>query len=232
MLSKKPITSGARTKTASIFAGGRWRNFAQAIVNRHRRIRRRSGLSLHWRRLSSGKRWVRQHWLPSPGVMNWQLNLSVNAEIQNFVREHRYALPTRRLENPEFVSAGLALADQPQARLISHHFLMQRLIRTHKLQTQQPMTLVTEHNIHTAIRPVVRENSRVENTLVVKAAPARDRELESNAHVRKPSAVAQMPPTVNLPPRMPEIDISHIADQVMRQLDHRISSWRERRGRS
>jgi len=34
------------------------------------------------------------------------------------------------------------------------------------------------------------------------------------------------------PTPVPDINIAHITDQVMRQLDHRISAWRERRGRA
>jgi hypothetical protein len=45
--------------------------------------------------------------------------------------------------------------------------------------------------------------------------------------------VREMPATSSVAqPRMADINIAQITEQVMRQLDHRISAWRERRGRA
>lgn len=232
MLSKRPITAGARAKTAGVFGSARWQNFAMAFANRYRRIRRRSGLFLRWRRHYPGLRWVRQHWLPSSGVMNWRLNLNLNADMKEFVREHRHFLRTAPQHEPTIFDGDGAPAARPTPRLISQHFLMQRMIRTFMIRERQPSMSLVQHSVHTAVRPIVRENLRVEHTLVLKTVAEQTRETEVSVAVRKPAALVEMPNAPATPPRMPEINISQIADQVMRQLDHRISSWRERRGRS
>jgi hypothetical protein len=232
MLSKRPISAGARAKTADVFGGARWQHFAKAFANRYRRIRRRSGLFLRWRRHSVALRWARQHWLPSSGVMNWRLNLNLNADMKEFVREHRHYLRITPEHEPTIFGGDGAPTARPTARLISQHFLMQRMIRMHMLSEQQSVMSLVKHTVHTAVRSVVRENLRVEHTLVTKTVAERNGETEVSVEVRKPAAVVQMPNASTITPRMPEINISQIADQVMRQLDHRISSWRERRGRS
>jgi hypothetical protein len=230
MPSKEPITSHSHIKAKSGLIKPKWRKVAIALASRYRRVRRIGDASLSWRRPPASVRWIRHHWIAAPGVMNWHLNFTLNARMTEPVREP-YALPSRAQEDsPSFTFDSITAA--VQLRRISHHFLMQRTILRHTNNERQSVMSLVNHDIHTTVRPIVRESSHFEHTLVVKAAHNRNRQPETGAPLRVLSNVTPMPQTPAFPAPMPQINISQIADQVMRQLDHRISSWRERRGRS
>lgn len=116
--------------------------------------------------------------------------------------------------------------------LISRHFTMERFLERELIQPQQPLALTAERVIHTAVRPVVRESLDFEHSLLSTPKAELKRESEPILAERQiPTWVATQRPAATTP-HIPEVNIAQIADQVMRHLDHRISSWRERRGRS
>jgi hypothetical protein len=215
-------------------AGQRWQKLGRQFVRRWRRFPRQVGLTLQWRRPIAWRRWLREHWLASPGPMPWQLNLGLNMHI------HADAGSLRNLRAPSSGGSGRSLLapllwkEKPSAGtpLISRHFSLQRFVQSQVIAGLQPAVMIVERNMHSALRPIVRESSKVEYKALPTSMADHSRAAESNLLERRMAPVLEANKTAVTTGRVPEINIAHLADQVMRQLDHRISSWRERRGRA
>jgi hypothetical protein len=119
-----------------------------------------------------------------------------------------------------------------EAALISRHFSMLHFVQSQVITALQPAGTIVERNLHSALRPIVREGPRVEPKRLVTTIADYGRAAESNLQERRMAQVVEAQKASVTTGRTPEINIAHLADQVMRQLDHRISSWRERRGRA
>lgn len=209
----------------------RWLTFAQQLASRRRRQRRHIGVTMHWLRRLAGTRWLRSVYshLSSPMQLNLGVNVQVHegAEVvRQFVSRHNTLLPL-----PLAHSVQPAASDHGPLR-ISQNFVMQRFVTERRGIVEQPMRPLGAASVHTSVRPVVRTNTRVECRLLSRPTAERPSSAEVSAAGPKafPATVVSMPAGIPVCP--PEINVAQIADQVMRQLDHRISSWRERRGRS
>jgi hypothetical protein len=109
---------------------------------------------------------------------------------------------------------------------------MNRFVERQVPVALQPMRMLADHVVHTSVRPVVREKLLVEHRLLSGPAPSRALKAESIAVESRIVTPREIQTPAATPVRVPDVNIAHIADQVMRQLDHRISAWRERRGRA
>ncbi len=70
--------------------------------------------------------------------------------------------------------------------------------------------------------------------MVTRRGPAFDRPSESPSRQasREPSRDAATPPVRPAPVNLPAVELDRVTDHVLRSLDRRLGSWRDRRGRS
>jgi hypothetical protein len=226
------------------FAGARWLGIAHRLANRYRRIRRRTESAMLWRRALARPRRFMQPNLAVLPAQPWRLNMGLNFHFSQSVSTPR---PSRVEPSP----AALPETAQPQLHSrtfsptyksmqapiwrtsIVNHLTMKRFVTRQAPALLQPMCLLTEHRVHTAPRPVVRERSQAQALPLSRSATAQARGAETVRVEPRIPAVREMPATSSVAqPRMADINIAQITEQVMRQLDHRISAWRERRGRA
>jgi hypothetical protein len=227
MLRKPKVVSFANARARG-FAGARWLSFAARIrANYGSFNKRRGGLLLHWLRHPSRSITFQNRWLLSALFPRYQLHLSNPLYFGDvFHSQKDSAAPPKYAAAP---GGG-----------------MQRFIHNHFSLALRSIRVLESKSLHTAVRTVVREKHSVEHhfaaqPLQVQAtnaasspvAPgpsvltiARQAETRRNAVQDELQKVPRFPSAIST-----EMDVNRIADQVIRQMDHRIAAWRERRGR-
>jgi len=244
MFVRPQLAVSRRTEQRRTLATLRWRDLARRVAGRYRQSQRRMGLTLHWRRPTVKTRWLREHWLRehtlreswvlTPGTMRLRLSFNLNVNEHETTRDllRQPGFAPAKAQRTILTSATLHEKQLILRSLVSPAFPLQRFVKPQVITALQPVIMNAGRDVHTAVRQIVRETTRVEHRLIAKREPEARRESETKFAERKnvPSLVTNRAAAVT--PTMPEINISQITDQVMRQLDHRISSWRERRGRS
>lgn len=228
--------------------GLRWRETARRLALRYRVCRRAPGFNLQWVRRLSRTRRLHERWLLGLSSSGWQLHLGLNLQLHEISRNvPGFVLAAQTLapisspvtthatrdtrSRADFVPpAPLPRAISTPARKpsrIARGFAMARFVLQHLSIAMRPARINPERVFCSFVRPVVRESVRVERRFVSRPAAERAPVVEPRPAMQTAFMTANFPP-----PRPPEINVGQIADQVIRQIDHRISAWRERRGRS
>jgi hypothetical protein len=229
---KHPATAPLARRTI-VFAGARWLALAHRLANRYRLTSRRLDSAIRWRRILHPRRFTQHNYtlLPAP---QWRVNIGLNVHLSPAVHPATHAHGVPLLQTTAFSPTYAPAHAHSWRTSITNHLVMQRFVTRQAPAARQPMQLLlSEHVVHTAVRPMVRERSRVQPLPLPRPAAALARSHEPvpveprAALVRDMSVVSPVQQ-----PRVPDINIAQITEQVMRQLDHRISAWRERRGRA
>lgn len=242
MSSRKQSAPPARRTTP--FAAARWLAVAHRLAGRHRLTRRRLDAAIRWRRaLARPGRFTQHNWAILPGPQ-WRLNLGLSVHLApppaalrtSWVQSSALTRPSTAqplLQNTTFAPIYAHAQAHTWRTSIANHLVMKRFVTRQAPAVLQPMRILSQHVVHTAARPIVRERSRVQPLPLPRSAAAQARSTQTVAVESRPPLVRDLTAfTPAQQPRVPEINIAQIAEQVMRQLDHRISAWRERRGRA
>jgi hypothetical protein len=231
MSAKPQLANTFSASRAHRFAGARWLEFARKLAKRYRARLRRLGLAMLWPRRAR-VRWLRERWLLSQGNLSWELNLGLSMGSKSARSVLNLPSSAQSLMRTLFLNP-VQKGREPHAHpRIAHHFIMQRFVAPQVPVALQPLRILAEPVVHTSVRPIVRESVRVEHRLVSRPAVDRAHRSEPGTPESRFVTAREVSAPAAAPLRAPEINVAQIADQVMRQLDHRISSWRERRGRS
>lgn len=250
MLTRKQIATFLPNRSTHAFAGVRWVALAHRLANRYRVGRLRLHLTLQWRRrLTHARRLWEQRWI-SPASSTWQVNVGRWISPASSAWQVNVGLDLHFLEEvngTRKLSSGVQLASPPLSydrtprsaernatnTWVTNNFDMKRFVTPYVPLALQPMRVLTGRLVHTSVRPIVREKLRVEHRML--SVP-----MANKAHRHQPDSVEPKTivthnmhvPATTAPTGALDINIAQLADQVMRQLDHRISAWRERRGRA
>ena len=222
------ISSQIQRKRMPRWLGGsRWRSFATEIRATYAMARKRAGGGfLKWHRAGLPKAFVENYWLL---FARFPLNL-LRASSHLSLREHFHT------QKSLYLPSGYKII--PGARI-------ERTLERQRALVLRSVRLLEPKTVHTSVRTVVREHRSVERYRAVPELTVLPRPA---AHVpTTPTSILTISPqaeaTGNVSPAelhrapgasrvvSPEVDVGRIADLVMRQMDHRISAWRERRGR-
>ncbi len=234
MSNRKHSATASLARRTAAFAGARWLAVARRLANRYRLTSRRLDSAIRWRRMMARpRRFTQRNYalLPSP---QWRVNIGLNVHLSPAAHAAIHAPGAPLLQTTPFSPSYAPAHAHSWRTSITNHLVMKRIVTRQAPAVLQPMRLLlSEHTVHTAVRPMVRERSRVQPLPLPKPAAAPGRSHEPVPAEPRAALVRDM--SVVSPvqqPRVPDINIAQITEQVMRQLDHRISAWRERRGRA
>src|ERR1035441_2033381 len=246
MADRKQLANALRAPKGRRFGGTCWLDLARRLSTRYRKRRYWVCAALQGPRRHGHVRWLRERWFQPWESPQFKLNLGLNVNLHAKMRVQNQILVVprdtsetdnghsplvNRFADPRVFTRHPPEPNPSQPGLV-RHLVMERFVAPQISIALAPMRALTERAVHTSVRPVVRESRRAEDRVFSKSA---------TDHVPKPEAVkreqlaipahAISTPTA-VPIRVPDVNVAQIADQVMRLLDHRISAWRERRGRS
>jgi hypothetical protein len=233
MSTRKQLATSFPNRRSYGFAGTRWLALAHRLSDRYRIGRRRLGMNLQWRHRRVRGRGLWERCWASPASPGWQVNIGFNFHVRGdasgtWKQSAWTQLPARTLS---FYTRPLSLERDTGGTWVTNSFVMKRFVARQIPIAVQPMRMLAERVVHTSVRAVVREKLRVEHRLLAGPFPRKTHRDEPNSIAPQVIAPRETQAPVAVPIGVPDINIAHIADQVMRQLDHRISAWRERRGR-
>jgi hypothetical protein len=217
LIGPKPYHSG----------GARWLGFAARIRANYGIVcARMGGLELRWFRRHFRAATFLSRWLMFARFPRYQVQVSPQLHFrQDSHTQVHYAEPKHAVA----LRAG-----------------MQRFVRNHYSLALRSVRLLESKSVHTSVRALVRENRGVERYFAAQplpsVAPSRipappppaTKVLTIAKHEEADKKVLPdgfFRPAVSVSAVLPEMDVNRIADQVLRQMDHRIAAWRERRGR-
>lgn len=176
----------------------------------------------------------------------WRLTLSF---LQT---RHSYALPPAgqavstvlpvesQAPSPSLAAAVVAQApgQAPLQLVLQGHQRIDSFTRWHHSSN------LTEARVLTIARQVVRQTQRIEErvpgsmALITRQTQATAHQVTSTLATTEHTAAGQpaitgvpTPPWMPHPSPTPAINLEQLTDQVMRQMDRRMTAWRERRGR-
>lgn len=235
MSDRQQLGIASRTPQAHRFAGTRWLELAGRLANRYRKRRHWMGLAMQWPRRLSCVKWLRERWLQTQPSPPWLLNVRLNIDWGSARRASESGIGHPPLANrfsAQRPNTHQAQGPKPPHLWIANHLVMQRFVAPHTSIVLRQLRTRAGCDVHTSVRPLVREGARTDDRLFSKPAaePASKPEAGRQTQFAFPVHGTSAPAAV--PIRAPDVNVAQIADQVMRLMDHRISSWRERRGRS
>jgi hypothetical protein len=226
---RKPQTVSLGKPKPRRFGGARWLGFAARIRASYRVVCRSKGaLNLRWFKRHFRAIPLRNRWLMFAGFQQYQVQVSDHLHLR---------------EDFHTTNHFVALRQYPAAPRPS----MQRLVRKHFSLALRSVRLLESKSVQTSVRALVRETRSVERYFAAPPLAARTPSAAPAGPTAAPNVLTiarqaepqgnqpqdrfrRAPGSVSAP--LPEVDVNRIADQVMRQMDHRIAAWRERRGRS
>ena len=225
---RKPQTVSLARPNSRRFGGARWLGFASRIRANYRvACRRKAALNVRWFKRRFRVMTLRNRWLMFAGFPQYQVQVSghLHSRVDSHTHKHFMALQKD------------SAAPRPR---------MQRFVRNHFSLALRSVRLLESKSVHTSVRTLVRETRRVERHFAAPPLAAPTPGVVAAAQTTTPNVLTiarQAEPKGNapqdrfrgapgsVPAALPEIDVNRIADQVLRQMDHRIAAWRERRGR-
>jgi hypothetical protein len=242
----------------SRIGGNRWDRWAKRLIRRHARMLARLGaLALVLLGRGALRYLINERWKVLSQRFYPKIRLAIQPTQRRIALASHYSSPSSRTcEAPSQVSIALASIDRsrssrtPEMEIVVRSMLLQgilqRLHHVNEFTRKREQSELKKQNVRILVQRVVRQTQRVEERVAgtlaliarqgsgfaarqsVGATESRKATTPDLHSTRGKGAFTRMQNTSEPPP---PVNIETLTDQVVQQINRRMTAWRERMGK-